>query len=137
MLLTSHSLPSIEHYLRKSVRIINNIQQNHNRNQNHKYATASRMTSYFSKLSPIPGFPNYTGPHKVGTIDVEFSVGDLDSPSPAPSDNIGTVQYRIFYPCEPDAKGKPINWIPAPQRGYVSAYTRFLGAGDYLAEFIS
>ena len=95
------------------------------------------MTSCLSKLSPVPGFPEYTGPHKVGTIDVELPISELEAPSPAPDSSIPTVQYRIFYPCEPDAKGKAVNWIPAPQREYVSAYTRFLGAGSTLAEFIS
>jgi hypothetical protein len=97
-----------------------------------------RMTSYLSRLSLMPGFPEYTGPHKVGTIDVELPVSDLDCPSPSPDESISTVQYRIFYPCQPDAKGKKnVNWLPAPQRGYISAYTKFLGAGSMLAELIS
>jgi platelet-activating factor acetylhydrolase len=97
------------------------------------------MTSYISRLSPVPGFADYTGPHKVGTIDVEIPVSELDPPSArsAPGDDIPTIQYRIFYPCEPDAKGKSVNWIPRPQRDYISAYSRFLGAGSTLAEFIS
>lgn len=95
------------------------------------------MTSYLSRLSPVPGFPSYTGPHKVGSIDVEIPATNLDSPSPSPSNNINTIQYRIFYPCEPDAKGKSISWIPAPQRSHISAYSRFLGAGNYLAEIVS
>lgn len=95
------------------------------------------MSSYLSRLSPVPGFPAYTGPHKVGTLDVELPISELESPTSAPVDDIATVQYRIFYPCEPDAKAKSIGWLPSPQRGYVSAYTRFLGAGSYLAEFIS
>jgi platelet-activating factor acetylhydrolase len=100
-------------------------------------ASGVRMTSYFSRLSPVPAFPEYSGPHKVGTIDVEIPVSELDSPSPAPDESISTVQFRIFYPCEPDAKGKNVNWIPKPQREYVSAYSRFLGAGSTLAEIIS
>jgi hypothetical protein len=98
-----------------------------------------KMTSYLSRLSPVPCFDEYTGPHKVGTIDVELPVSELEAPSPPPAagESIPTIQYRIFYPCEPDAKGKSINWLPAPQRGYVSAYTRFLGAGSMLADFIS
>ena len=98
----------------------------------------AEMTSYLSRLSLMPGFPEYTGPHKVGTIDVELPVSDLDCPSPSPDESISTVQYRIFYPCQPDAKGKKnVNWLPAPQRGYISAYTKFLGAGSMLAELIS
>ncbi|KAH8656598.1 platelet-activating factor acetylhydrolase-like protein [Tricladium varicosporioides] len=95
------------------------------------------MTSYLSKLNPVPSFPNYSGPYKVGTIDVEIPVSELESPSPSPDVSISTVQYRIFYPCEPEAKGKTVNWIPAPQRDYVAGYSRFLGAGSTLAEFIS
>jgi len=94
-------------------------------------------TSYLSRLSPVPAFPDYTGPHKVGTVDVEFSVHKVEPPSPAPEDHISTVQYRIFYPCEPESQGKTVNWLPQPQRDHVSAYTRFLGAGSMLAEFIS
>jgi hypothetical protein len=95
------------------------------------------MTSYFSRLSPIPSFPEYTGPHKVGTIDVELPVSEFECPSASPDESISTVQYRIFYPCDPNSKGKAINWIPSPQRGYVSAYTKFLGAGSLLADFVS
>ncbi|KAL3423294.1 platelet-activating factor acetylhydrolase [Phlyctema vagabunda] len=95
------------------------------------------MTSYLSRLSPIPGFPEYTGPHKVGTIDVEIPISELDSPSPAPDDTISTIQYRVFYPCEPQAKGKSVGWLPSPPRDHIAAYTRFLGAGTTLAEFIS
>ena len=95
------------------------------------------MASYVSRLSPVPGFPSYTGPHKVGTVDVEIPITNLDSPSPSPNNDINTIQYRIFYPCEPDASGKSISWIPAPQRSHISAYSRFLGAGNALSEFIS
>lgn len=94
-------------------------------------------SSYLSRLSPVPAFPEYTGPYKVGTVDVELPVADFESPSPAPEDHISTVQYRVFYPCEPDSQGKSINWLPNPQREHVSAYTRFLGASSTLAEFIS
>ncbi|TVY46793.1 putative phospholipase A2 [Lachnellula cervina] len=95
------------------------------------------MTSYFSRLNPVPGFPPYTGSYNVGTLDVELPVSELDSISPAPDNSISTVQYRVFYPCNPDFKGKNISFIPSPQREYIAAYTRFLGAGNALSEFIS
>ncbi|TVY29076.1 putative phospholipase A2 [Lachnellula hyalina] len=95
------------------------------------------MTTYFSRLNPVPGFPPYTGPYTVGTLDVELPVSELDSASPAPDNDIPTVQYRVFYPCDPDFKGKNISFIPSPQREYIAAYTRFLGAGNALSEFIS
>ncbi|TVY44387.1 putative phospholipase A2 [Lachnellula occidentalis] len=95
------------------------------------------MTSYFSRLNPVPGFPPYTGPYTVGTLDVELPVSELDSASPAPDNSVSTVQYRVFYPCDPGFRGKNINFIPSPQREYIAAYTRFLGAGNALSEFIS
>jgi platelet-activating factor acetylhydrolase len=96
------------------------------------------MASYLKNLSPVPGFPEYTGPYKVGTIDVEIPVTELEAPSPAPDDSIATVQFRIFYPCEADPKTtKRVGWLPSPQREHVSAYTRFLGASSRLAEVIS
>ncbi|KAI9740968.1 MAG: hypothetical protein M1818_004574 [Claussenomyces sp. TS43310] len=96
------------------------------------------MASYLKALSPIPSFPEYTGPHRVGTIDVEIPVSELDSPSPSPDESIRTVQFRIFYPCESDAKpNATTSWLPSPQRDHVAAYTRFLGARSMLAEVIS
>lgn len=96
------------------------------------------MASYLARLNPIPGFPEYTGPHKVGTVDVELSVEELDSPSPRPpGTDIPTIQYRVFYPCDAEAQGKSIGWLPSPKRDHIAAYSRFLGAGPNLAEFIS
>ena len=86
----------------------------------------------------MPSFPEYTGPHRVGTVDVELPVADIDAPSPPPDNGADTVLFRVFYPCEDDAKySKPISWLPSPQRPHVSAYTRFMGAGSILAEVIS
>jgi platelet-activating factor acetylhydrolase len=86
----------------------------------------------------VPAFAEYTGPYKVGTVDVEIPVDELDSPAPAPEGtNIETVQFRIFYPAHPESKGKKITWLPAPQRHTLSAYVQFLGAGPLLAEAVS
>ncbi|TVY81442.1 putative phospholipase A2, partial [Lachnellula suecica] len=95
------------------------------------------MTSYLSRLSPVPAFPAYTGPYTVGTLDIELPVSELEAPSASPDDSISTVNYRVFYPCDPGFKGKNVSFIPSPQRDYVAAYTRFLGAGNMLAEAIS
>ncbi|KAI8964910.1 phospholipase A2 [Daldinia sp. FL1419] len=98
-----------------------------------------KWSSLLSRLNPIPGFPEYTGPYKVGTVDVEIPVSELESPAPAPTNaaDIETVQFRIFYPAHPDAQGKRITWLPAPQREHLSAYIQFLGIGQLLAEAIS
>ncbi|KAK1761006.1 phospholipase A2 [Echria macrotheca] len=92
-----------------------------------------------SRLNPVPAFPAYTGPHKVGTVDVEIAVSELSSQSPTPKEAsaIDTVQFRIFYPATPDSRGKRITWLPAPQRLHVSAYVEFLGAGSTLASVLS
>ncbi|KAI1199963.1 phospholipase A2 [Nemania serpens] len=101
--------------------------------------SSDRWSSLLSKLSPVPRFPEFTGPYKVGTVDVEVPVCELESPAPTPDNaaDIETVQFRIFYPCDPSATGKRITWLPAPQRDYLSAYIKFLGVGTVLAEAAS
>ncbi|KAI1425841.1 phospholipase A2 [Xylaria sp. FL1777] len=101
--------------------------------------SSDRWGSILSKLSPVPRFPEFTGPYKVGTVDVEIPVCELESPAPAPDNATGieTIQFRIFYPCESSATGKRIAWLPAPQRDYLSAYIKFLGVGALLAEAAS
>ena len=97
------------------------------------------MASLLSRLGIVPSFPDYTGPYKVGTVDVESPVTELDSPAPPPdgADGLLTVQFRIFYPAEADSQGKPITWLPAPQRLHVSAYSQFLGFGPALSSVLS
>lgn len=101
--------------------------------------TTRRLSAYLSRLKVVPAFPDYTGPHKVGTIDVEIPIADLESPSPAPenTDEIHTVQFRVFYPAHPDSRGKRITWLPAPQRHHLSAYGQFLGIGPLLSQVFS
>ncbi|KAI0380860.1 phospholipase A2 [Hypomontagnella monticulosa] len=103
------------------------------------YSRSDKWNSLLSRLNPIPGFTEYTGPYKVGTVDVEIPVSELESPAPAPHNaaHIETVQFRIYYPTHPDAQGKPISWLPAPQREHLSAYIQFLGVGQMLAQAFS
>lgn len=98
-----------------------------------------KMADYLSRLSPVPAFPDYTGPYKVGTMDVEIPVADLNAPSPAPDNaaDIPTIQFRVFYPAVDESSEKRIPWLPNPQRHHVSAYTRFVGVSHTLAEFLS
>lgn len=93
--------------------------------------------SWFSRFNPTPAFPPYTGPYKVGSVDVEIPAADLDSPSPAPDSSLATVAFRIFYPCEPSSLERPVKWIPNPQRGYVGAYARFLGANSAFSDIFA
>ncbi|RYP74091.1 hypothetical protein DL769_004108 [Monosporascus sp. CRB-8-3] len=103
------------------------------------FTAAGKVASCLSRLNPIPRFPEYTGPHKVGTVDVEIPVCELESPAPAPANasEIETIQFRIFYPAQPDSEGKRITWLPAPQRDHLSAYIKFLGVGPFWAQAAS
>lgn len=102
-------------------------------------SATARLSAYLSKLNPVPAFPEYTGPYKVGTVDVEIPVSDLSAPSPAPDSakDIETVQFRLFYPAVPESEEKRITWLPSPQRAHVAAYTQFIGIGHALSQFVS
>ncbi|KAK7749697.1 hypothetical protein SLS53_000276 [Cytospora paraplurivora] len=104
-----------------------------------KVAYMERVTQYLNKVNPIPILPDYTGPYKVGTADVEIPISDLHAPSSAPSNaaDILTVQFRIYYPAQADSNGKRITWLPAPQRSHISGYTKFLGFGSFTSEMLS
>jgi platelet-activating factor acetylhydrolase len=97
------------------------------------------MSSWLPNLRIVPGFPDYIGPYEVGSCDVELPVDQLESPTAVPDNasDIGTVAFRIFYPCDANSKERPIRWVPSPQRGYVSAYARFLGANSMFSEVFS
>lgn len=102
-------------------------------------AYTEKMSYYLNKVNPVPTLPEYTGPYRVGTVDVEIPVADLEAPSktPAQAGDIHTVLFRIYYPAQADSKGKRITWLPAPQRHHVSAYTKFLGFGSVASEILS
>lgn len=102
-------------------------------------SATSKLAAYLARMSPVPAFPEYTGPYKVGTVDVEIPVSDLNAASAAPdgATDIPTVQFRVFYPAAAESDEKRISWLPNPQRHHVSAYTKFVGVGSTLAEFLS
>lgn len=94
--------------------------------------------TWLSHLNPTPAFPAYTGPHQVGTVDVEVPAADLSSPSFLPENAPPTVAFRLFYPCEaPLSHSRPVRWIPSPQHQHISAFAKFLGAGSRLAQAIA
>ncbi|KAF3049570.1 hypothetical protein E8E11_006667 [Didymella keratinophila] len=94
--------------------------------------------TWLKNMNPTPAFPAYTGPHKVGSIDVEIPTSELESPSDeAPPADIPTVAFRVFYPCRQDSEQKAVRWIPSPQREYIAAYARFLGANSAFAGIFS
>ncbi|KAJ4292647.1 hypothetical protein N0V90_009310 [Kalmusia sp. IMI 367209] len=91
--------------------------------------------TWLKSLNPTPSFPAHTGPYKVGSVDVEIPTSQLESPgkSDSPCTNLATVSFRLFYPARPESEQKGVRWIPNPQKEVVSAYARFLGAGNALA----
>ncbi len=95
---------------------------------------------YLPRLNNIlPAFPPYIGPYQVGTVDVEVPVTELPLLAEPPDPNIATIQFRIFYPIDTPTKppSRPVRWLPEPQRGYLSAYLRFLGANARSANLFS
>ncbi|CAI6339331.1 unnamed protein product [Periconia digitata] len=97
--------------------------------------------SWLGRFNPTPTFPAYTGPYKVGSVDVETPTSNLSSPhdpsqSP-PCPDIPTVAFRMFYPAKADSNQRGVKWIHNPQREVVSAYAKFLGAGNALASLFS
>lgn len=94
--------------------------------------------TWLSSLNPTPAFPAHTGPYKVGSLDVEIPTSQLESPSanPPPAD-LPTVAFRVFYPCKQESDELGVRWIPSPQREYISAYARFLGANSAFAGVFS
>ncbi|KAK4177597.1 platelet-activating factor acetylhydrolase [Triangularia setosa] len=96
------------------------------------------MSLLSSFLNPIPGFPEYTGPYKVGTVDVEIPISELPaSQKPESAADIHTILFRIFYPAVSEARGKHITWLPAPQRLHIEAYAQFLGLGSKASSVLS
>lgn len=94
-----------------------------------------------------PQFPRLSGPHQVGSIDVEIPVTELDSQACSssadvfaePEDEIKTIQYRIYYPCQPsvDTPYHADYWTPSPQRQYVASLAMFLGIGRWASDILS
>lgn len=95
--------------------------------------------TWLTRLNPTPSFPSYTGPYKVGSIDVEIPTSQLETPGPSdsPCTNLSTVAFRIFYPAREESTQKGVKWIPGPQREVISAYARFLGAGNAFSQIFS
>jgi platelet-activating factor acetylhydrolase len=94
--------------------------------------------TFLNRLNPTPTFPAHTGPYKVGSVDVEIPRSDLDSPSAdARHADLPTVAFRVFYPCRQDSNEKAVRWIPSPQREYIGAYAKFLGANSAFAGVFS
>jgi platelet-activating factor acetylhydrolase len=87
----------------------------------------------------FPYLPSYSGPHPVGTTDIEIPLSELSSPAPLPQNfDIPTIKARIFYPCgTTKTKAKSVYWVPDPQWEYLQAFASFLGASSRLSKAVA
>jgi platelet-activating factor acetylhydrolase len=94
--------------------------------------------TWLNRINPTPAFPAHTGPYKVGSVDIEIPTSELEDPSAShPPGDRPTVAFRVFYPAKPESNERGVRWIPSPQREYISAYARFLGANSAFAGIFS
>ena len=94
--------------------------------------------AFLKSINPTPSFPAHTGPYKVGSVDIEIPASELDNPATsAPPADLPTVAFRVFYPCKQESDQKAVRWIPSPQREYIGAYAKFLGANSAFAGVFS
>ena len=84
-----------------------------------------------------PTLPQYTGPYPVGTLDAEIPISELPSHPARSKDTVDTISFRVFYPCVKLEKNpRSTYWLPHPQREYLGAYTRFLGANKRVSSVL-
>ncbi|ODH50517.1 hypothetical protein GX48_03335 [Paracoccidioides brasiliensis] len=91
-------------------------------------------------LLRIPSFPPYTGPHNVGTSEIEIPVSALESPAPTPESDIplSTILFRVFYPADHVGQSsKPVYWIPEPQSVFTRALGEFVGFPKRLSSILA
>jgi platelet-activating factor acetylhydrolase len=71
-------------------------------------------------------------------VDVEIPTSELENPNTQPTHgDLPTVAFRVFYPAKQESNEKGVRWIPSPQREYIGAYARFLGANSAFAGVFS
>jgi platelet-activating factor acetylhydrolase len=89
-------------------------------------------------LNPIPSFPAYTGPYKVGSTEIEIPVSEIPSESPVPDSKITSIKFRAFYPTTADATSKKsVSWLPEPHKESLAGLISFSGASPRLQKILS
>lgn len=92
----------------------------------------------FSSLNPLPSFPAYTGPYKVGSSEIEIPISEIPSKSPVPDAKITSIKFRVFYPTNSDATSKKsISWLPEPHKDSMAALISFTGASPRIQKLLS
>ena len=91
-----------------------------------------------SSLNPIPSFPAYAGPYKVGSSEVEISTSEIPSESPVADSRITSIKFRVFYPTDSDASSKQsISWLPEPHKESTAGLLSFTGVTPKLQKMLS
>ncbi|KAK3669585.1 hypothetical protein LTR78_010523 [Recurvomyces mirabilis] len=110
-----------------------------------KYIFWALVTSYFSIciLFRMPFFssklPAYTGPYKVGTIDIEAPVEKRNisearfANGGKPAFELETVLFSLYYPANKDARShRPHHhWISRPVGLHAEGYARFAHINNF------
>ena len=92
----------------------------------------------FSSLNPIPSFPAYTGPYKVGSSEVEIPISEIPSESLVPEAKITSIKFRVFYPTKSDATSKKsVSWLPDPHKDAMAALIGFTGSGPRVQKLLN
>ncbi|KAG6364654.1 hypothetical protein INS49_006257 [Diaporthe citri] len=88
--------------------------------------------------------PGYTGPYRVGAVDVEYPletprrVSDARFKSKSDGDyafEVETVLFTLYYPTSHKARGSAAEkyyWFPKPVSATAKGYARFLGMDNFL-----
>lgn len=88
--------------------------------------------------------PGYTGPYRVGALDVEYPlekprrVSDAKFKSKSDGDyafEVETVLFTLYYPTSHKARGSAAEkyyWFPKPVSATAKGYARFLGLDNFL-----
>jgi platelet-activating factor acetylhydrolase len=89
-------------------------------------------------LNPLPSFPAYTGPYKVGSTEIEIPTSEITSESPVPDPKITSIKFRVFYPTTSDATSKKsVSWLPEPHKESLAGLISFSGASARLQKILS
>jgi platelet-activating factor acetylhydrolase len=112
-----------------------------------RYILSSLVTLYvlycFICGSPLlaSNLPSYTGPHGVGTSDIEIALekprrisNTVFKATGEPAFEIETVLFSVFYPAAKDAKSskRHHNWVSKPISATASGYARAAHVDNFL-----
>lgn len=98
--------------------------------------------SFWESIWPFPIFPEFSGPHRVGFLDIEWNpkkysnkeIHEMTSSNQTPNTPQETVLVRMFYPAESYLKKeRKANWLPDPSYLYAQGYGSFLNIPSYIS----